>query len=401
MQNRNGMKLINRLLRKNTSPSRVAGFIISNFIGLAIIAGGVQFYEDASSLWKSDDSFVNSDYLVVNKKVTSEDMLDGSPKTFSESETEDLRRQPWVRGTGEFQATDYRVWATVGNGGRDMETMLFFESIPDRFVDAAGAGWGFREGDREVPVIISKDYLTLYNFGFAGSAGLPKISEQLVGGIPLGLDLSSDDGARRLHLTGRVVGFSNRLNTILVPESFMEWSNRTLGSGERKAPSRLIIDVSRPGDVAIGDYLEAHGLEVAGDKSGSSASYLLRVVTGIVLAVGLLITVLSLFILMLSVSLLMEKNRQTLHRLLMLGYDTGAVARPYEGIVVWASAAACVLAVGSALLLRCFYIGALEGLGASGGGWLPGMAAGVALTVVIIAVNVIAVRRKVKASWRL
>ena len=32
-----------------------------------------------------------------------------------------------------------------------------------------------------VPVIISKDYLALYNFGFAGSAGLPQMSEGVMG----------------------------------------------------------------------------------------------------------------------------------------------------------------------------------------------------------------------------
>ena len=46
------MKLISSLLRKNTSPARIAGFILSNFIGLLIIIGGLQFYSDARSLWK-------------------------------------------------------------------------------------------------------------------------------------------------------------------------------------------------------------------------------------------------------------------------------------------------------------------------------------------------------------
>ncbi len=62
------MSLISKLLRKNTSPARIAGFVVSNFIGLAIIVGGLQFYEDAGSLWTSDDSFIKTDYLVVNKR---------------------------------------------------------------------------------------------------------------------------------------------------------------------------------------------------------------------------------------------------------------------------------------------------------------------------------------------
>ena len=136
-----------------------------------------------------------------------------------------------------------------------MSTMLFFESVPDRFVDGVASGWRFDERTGEVPIIISKDYLALYNFGFAGSAGLPQMSENILSGIPLRLTLTSDDGRRMRDFRGRVVGLSDRLNTILVPESFMEWSNRELGSGESHGPSRLIVDVSSLDFSETTDYL--------------------------------------------------------------------------------------------------------------------------------------------------
>ncbi|MDE5874557.1 MAG: ABC transporter permease [Muribaculaceae bacterium] len=392
--------MLSRLLRKNTSPARIVGYLLSNFIGLAIIVGGLQFYEDARSLFMNDDSFVKSDFLVVNKRVTSASTWERGATDFTPSEIDDLRRQPWVRSVGEFASADYRVMASVDQGGRGMSTLLFFESIPDEFVDAGGSAWNYKEGDDVVPLIISKDYLTLYNFGFAGSAGLPQMSESIMSGIPLRLTLTSDDGLRRRELQGRVVGYSNRLNTILVPRNFMEWSNRTLGSGKPREASRLIIDVSSPGDVAINEYLDAHGLEVAGDKSGSSASYLLKVVVGIVLAVGVVITLLSFFILLLSMSLLMEKNRDKLHALLMLGFPVKDVARPYIMIVVLVSVAACVLAVGGVLLLRGSYLGALRGLGAESGGWFLPLLAGVLLTLLLMAINILSVRRKVVKAFR-
>lgn len=397
------MSLINRLLKKNISPARIAGFIISNFLGLAIIVGGLQFYEDARSLWASDDSFINNDILVVNKRVTSANTWDNSASAFTPSEMADIEAQPWARSVGRFSSTDYRVTASVGQGGRGLSTMLFFESVPDRFVDVDAGDFTFTPGDTEVPIIISKDYLALYNFGFAGSAGLPQMSENFLSGIPLRLTLTSDDGTRRLDLTGRVAGLSSRLNTILVPESFMEWSNARLGSpgaGEGSAPSRLIVDVSSPGDVAIKDYLDAHGLEVSGDKSGSSASYLLNVVTGIVLAIGAVITLLSLFILMLSMSLLMEKNRDKLHSLLMLGCEPRAVGRPYERIVILAGVASYLLAIAGAFALRAGYLAPLRGLGAGEGAWWLGPAVGGVIALLLIGVNIVAVRRRVVACWR-
>lgn len=393
------MRLISKLLRKNTSGARIAGFILSNFIGLAIIGAGLQFYLDARSIWDSDDSFIKTDYLVVNKKVTSANTLGEKGSGFTAAELDELKAQPWVRDVGAFSAADYRIWASVDQGGRGMSTMLFFESIPAKFVDTGGAAFSFRPGEREVPIIISKDYLALYNFGFAGSAGLPQMSESLMSGIPLSLELAGYSGGRRIGMTGRVVGYSSRLNTILVPQEFIDWSNAELGRGGEKSPSRLIIDVSRPGDTAIKEYLDSHDLEVAGDKRNSQASFLLRVVVGIVLGIGVVITLLSLFILLLSVSLLMEKNRDKLHGLLMLGYSFGAVSRYYEVLVAGASATATVLAVVGVEVLRASYVGALRGVGGEGGNvWLAPLAV-LTLGCLVAAVNIIAVRRKVASSF--
>ena len=280
-----------------------------------------------------------------------------------------------------------------------METALFFESVPDSFVDIPGGDWQFEPGQAIVPVMIPKDYLALYNFGFAGSAGLPQLSEQLLTGIPLKLYMRSEDGSRSMSMEGRIVGFSNRLNTVLVPDSFMKYAGSRLGDGSDVAPSRLIIDVSSPGDVAISDYLSAHGLEVAGDKSGSSAAYLLKVVTGIIISVGVLITLLSVLVLMLSISLLMEKNISVIHRLLMLGAPLREVGAPYIRMILSGSGVAWILSVASLFALRSFYSVALEGLGIAAGGLAWGALTCTLLALTVIAVNIMAVRRKVSAAW--
>ncbi len=396
------MGLISKLLRKNTSPARLAGFALSNFIGLFIVAGAVMFYLDARGIWNDDDSFVNTDYLVINKKVTSASTLgDREATKFSKNDILDLKTQPWVRRIGEFSSSDFRVYASVSQGGLGMETALFFESVPDSFVDISGGDWMFDPGQSTVPVMIPKDYLALYNFGFAGSAGLPQLSEQLLTGIPLKLYMRSEDGTRSMSMEGRIVGFSNRLNTVLVPDSFMQYANSRLGDSNAEAPSRLIIDVSSPGDVAIADYLSSHGLEVAGDKSGSSAAYLLKVVIGIIVSVGILITLLSVFVLMLSISLLMEKNRSVIHRLLMLGAPLREVAAPYSLMIVLGCAIAWILSMVAIIILRSFYSTALEGFGISSDGLIWGVVTGTVLVVMVILVDILEVRRKVTFAWRL
>lgn len=401
--------LVNRLLRRNTSPARIAGFIISNFIGLAIVAGALQFYSDARSFWE-EDSVVRKGYIVVNKVVTSANTLGSASSDFTSGEISDLEAQPWARRVGAFRKADFHVNASVdmgaagnGAGGRGaLSTAMFLESVPDDFMDVNVSGWEWSPSAEEVPLVISKDYLALYNFGFAASTGMPKLSGATVSGLPLTLRLSGDDG-RQVVVHARVAGYSTRFNTILVPSSFIEYMNGYFNGTARKgcsSPGRLIVDVSSPGDTRIGEYLSARGMETAGDGKASQASYLLKVVVGLVTCVGGLICVLSLFILMLSISLLMEKNRQKLHSLLMLGYAPGVVARPYINIIAVACSGAAVMAIGGILLLRMFYLPPLEAMGASPAHFPVTVPVVCGMAAIIITVNNVAVKRRVRSAFR-
>ena len=273
--------------------------------------------------------------------------------------------------------------------------------------------------------MISKDYLALYNFGFAGAAGLPKLSETLISGVPLNLTLAGNHGhSAPVSMQGHIAGYSNRYNTILVPASFLDAMNSRLGQDsaatqshhrthgrERKrenkdtvrrhiAPSRLIINVNSPGDAAITEYLESKGWEMAGDKTSATASYMLRVVSGIIITIGIIITLLSAFILVLSISLLMEKNRRQLHSLLMLGFQAHTVEEPYKRLTAALSVGAGLLALGGTAALRSVYMPPLRAIGADGPGIWPALLLIAALTGLIVFLNFRAIHTRVLSAWR-
>ena len=91
---------------------------------------------------------------------------------------------------------------------------MFFESVPDEFVDIKLDKWHFDEATHTIPIIIPRNYLNLYNFGFAQSRSLPKLSEGLMSLIQM--DIMMRGNGRVEQYKGNIVGFSNRLNTILV-----------------------------------------------------------------------------------------------------------------------------------------------------------------------------------------
>lgn len=405
--------MISRLLRKNTSPARIAGFMVSNLIGLTIMAVGLQFYLDAAPIWEEKDSFLKSEYIAINKVIDASSLLGDKSPDFTPEEIADIMSQPWVERIGEFTGADFKVYGSLAlddpqisgqpeseetgsPAARKLSTAMFFESVPDDFLDIEGSGFHWTPESEEIPIIISKDYLALYNFGFAGASGLPRMSESFVSGLPLQLTTVSADGKTLRQFHGRIAGYSNRFNTILVPQSFIEAMNQT-----QTPPSRLIIDVNSPGDTAIKEYLESKGWEQAGDNTSSSATFMLKVISGIIIAIGTLITLLSLFILILSMSLLMEKNRRKLHSLLMLGYRVEDIARPYNLLTLSATIGAAIMAIIAVIALRSYWLTPLRGLGGGDGSVIGSILLIILLSLIIIVINTITINRRIRDTWRM
>lgn len=191
--------------------------------------------------------------------------MSGRANSFTDAEIDDLSGQKFVNKIGRFTSTEYKVDAKMGiNGQPILSSELFFESVPDGFVDVSLKDWKYVENSREVPIILPRTYINMYNFGFAQSHSLPKISDGLVGMIDFRIYIHGN--GRHDEYKGRVIGFSNRLNTILVPQSFMDWSNSLYAPDRQPESTRLIVEMVNPADENIAKYLDDHGLEVDDDK---------------------------------------------------------------------------------------------------------------------------------------
>lgn len=385
---------VGRLLRRNISAGQLAGYCLSSLAGMAIIAVAVQLYLDIAAMRGGDDSFLTRDYVTISRRVEGLGSLTGEGAApFTEAEVDDIAAQPWARRVGEFTPATFSVAAAADLGGRGLSTSLFLEAIPDDFFDVRPPGWGYDAARREVPVILSKDYLSLYNFGFAPTHGLPQLSEAMIGLVPLKLVVGS--GPEREVYDARIAGFSSRLNTIAVPEDFVRDVNGRLGLDPAPRPSRLIVEVTSPGDPALAAYLDAHALETGGDKadSGRASGFLVLVAT-IVTAIGAVISLLSLFILLLSLWLLLAKSRDRLSSLMLLGYTPRQSGRYYARLVVAVSLLSFAGAAAVMLCARAAWSAPLHAIGATeGASIIPALASIGAITLITAAAALAAIRR--------
>lgn len=400
----NSHSLMWKLLRQHISKSQLIGFSLASLVGLTIVIIAVQFHQDVKSMFNDEDSFLRKDFLIITRQVSSTSTIIGSSNEFTPQDIEDLEAQPWCRRVGKFSSNDYSIYATINLNGQhgqnvpDIGTMLFFESIPSDYLDVSPSDWKFDPNNPEIPVIISKDYLTLYNFGFAPSQGLPQVSETIVSKVPLQFTLRGNTNIETFK--GRIIGFSSRLNTIVVPEEFMEWSNERFGSGLKRNPSRLIVEVNSPGNEKIGEYFYDHNYQVAGDKmQQSKAQGFLNMIVSIVIIVGIIISVLAFFILMLSIYLLLQKNTKKLQDLLILGYSPAQVSRTYINMVIYINCAVMVVSIILMLLMRAYYLPSLKAMGVSGGSIVIALIVAFIIMALITMGNVMAIKKKINSLW--
>lgn len=397
------MSLVWKLMRRHISMGQLAGFFFANLCGMVIVLLGIQFYQDVAPVFTEGDSFMKKDYLIVSKKVSTLGSFVGKSSTFSNSDIEEILDQPFTKEVGAFTPSQFKVSAGVGMEqiGLNMSTAMFFESVPDKYVDVNLDEWHFEPGQEVVPIIIPRNYLNLYNFGFAQSRNLPQLSEGVMNLINLEVRISG--GGRQNSYKGKIAGFSNRLNTILVPESFMVWANANYSDGKSdKEPSRLIVEVGNPTDDRIARFFKEHGYETEDDKlDAGKTTWFLKVVVGIVLAVGLIISILSFYILMLSIYLLLQKNSTKLENLLLIGYGPNRVALPYQILTIGLNACVLVLAIGVVLYVRTLYMDVVVQMFPSlgeGNVWLM-MLIGILLFLGVSFFNVVAVKKKVASIW--
>ena len=396
------MNLVWKLLRQHISVPQFIGFFFANLFGVMIILFGFQFYNDVVPVFTSGDSFMKNNYLIVSKTIGTANALSGQSNTFANSEIDELKEQKFVSGVGRFTSAAYKVDATMGvKGVNILNSELFLESVPDKFVDVPLDKWQYDEGSKTVPIILPRSYITMYNFGFAQSRSLPKISEGLVGMVDFTLFVHGN--GKEGQFKGRVIGFSSRLNSILVPQSFMEWSNKEYSADIDNQPTRLIVEVDNPTDSKVTTYMENHGYDTADNNmDAEKIIYFLKLLVSIVMVVGLVISVLSFYILMLSIYLLVQKNSTKLENLLLIGYSPASVALPYQILTLALNLSVLVIALVALVFARNYYLETIAMLfpEISEGTMLGSVLLGLALFAIVSLLNIIAIRHKITSIWR-
>lgn len=392
--------ILRNILQHNINRWQIAAYAAANITGLLIITLAIQLFRDAAPVLShsaDSDPLESARYIVVSPQPKTSlfqsdvDGIDGETLAA-------IKTNSWVDTVGCFIPSGFDVNVGVDFAGNGFSTAMFFEGIPQEFLDCTPDRWDFDPANPSVPILLPRDYLTLYNFGFAPTRGLPTLSEGAISRIPLRITISGN--GLSTTLPGRVVAFTDRLNTIAVPEDFIIWANQRFSPYATPTPKRAVIRISDPGNPAIDDFLAANNLRRdSGSESAAGMLQLLKIATTVIIAVGLLISILAVGLLMMSIFLFLQKNRTLLCRLIDLGYSQRSIIR-YYGRLIGLLNLLLTLCVGAILCLIQFKLGpVLENLGLTCAPVLPTLLILVALILLLTAAGYAVIRNIIHKIW--
>lgn len=344
------LKLLFKLLKQNISVWQVCGFVVANLLGGIIVLIGLQAYQDFDRLMHKERGLINESYVVITKpvgNVSSIVSLLGVRPTFSKKEIAELKAHPSVSQLGQFDAANFELRGSFMIGDFNVSTDMFLESVPTPFIDVpfdAPTDWDADLNSDVIPLIISRRYLNLYNYVYASTKGLPQISEGITSTFPLNVRLRGN-GLEKTY-RAKVLGFTDRFNTILVPKRFLDQANEVYGKEVQPQPSRLVLETKAGrGDGALLDYFKKKGYRIEGDDETLRLQTLVNGVLWVVIGIGGIVSVLAFFLLLISIQLLIEKNKDKFVNLFSLGYTIRQIALPYLLLVAGVDTLVWLIAV--------------------------------------------------------
>lgn len=391
--------MLQKLQRKTLIPAQLVGFALTLLVGATILLLALQLGADLKPLLNSQTDVFRAHTVTVSKNVTVFKTAQKKGIYFSDKELDKLKNQEFVKEVAQFNSSTFNVSAAISFGGQQMSTDLFFESVPDGYVDIQSDDWRWDSTSNFLPIVIPEDYLNLYNFGFAESQSLPVVAPGLLSQVTFNVFVEGN-GKRRVY-ESRIVGLSGKINSILVPEEFLLWANREFGAADDKGSSRLLVEFSDASDERIAEYFKANGLNInQSELESSKMAFFFRLAMGFVMAIAVIIVVLSAALIMMSMNLIVQRNREMFVNLRNIGYSSRQIARFYKVVVSLLTVAVIVFSAVLVVWIRSYYLARLSMMFNTGGTLAPTIIGTLSLAALLLVISNYSLVRTIKRIIR-
>ena len=215
--------------------------------------------------------------------------------------------------------------------------------------------WAWDENSEFIPIVLPRDFIMIINYGFAQSQGINQISEELL--MAARLTIHIDGGENKKKMIGQVVGFSQKISSILVPESFLAYANPIYGSGNVINPARVFITTTDDSYGELEDLMEEMNLDIS--KSAIDVAKIKTIITVVIAIFGvaaILIMLLSLMGFVQYSQLVLSKAAYEIKTLLRIGYSVKSIVSTFIKQMIVIFGFVTVLSIVIMLLVKLFIV---------------------------------------------
>ena len=348
--------MLKKILFKNSTNFQFVFATAGALIGLTALLLSFQLMLDVQSFHSSEEELFGPNSVVIQKKVTKLTTLGMNNTDFTPEDIEALRQKEFITDVAPFQSADFKVGISEvpGDGLPHFYADMFFQAIPDRFMDV-DVDWAWDENSEFIPIVLPRDFIMIINYGFAQSQGINQISEELL--MAARLTIHIDGGENKKKMIGQVVGFSQKISSILVPESFLAYANPIYGSGNVINPARVFITTTDDSYGELEDLMEEMNLDIS--KSAIDVAKIKTIITVVIAIFGvaaILIMLLSLMGFVQYSQLVLSKAAYEIKTLLRIGYSVKSIVSTFIKQMIVIFGFVTVLSIVIMLLVKLFIV---------------------------------------------
>ncbi len=340
--------MLNRLLFKNQDKKQLVIAIIGAFLGITFLITSIHYLIKVNEFGEGND-ILGPNTIIVQKKVTN--LI--SKNDFTPAEIDKIQAEEFIQDVKPVQANNFDVsFETADPMVPYFRTETFIETVDPAFLDVKSDKWHWQEGDEFVPIIMPRDFLVMLNT-FMSTEGIKQVSDELA--MDVNFKFTLHKGDRKTWVNARIIGFSNQIAAILVPESFMNYGNSNFSNGEEKKITQVMIMGKENEFGLVEELLAKRGLET---KNSEMVIGRLKSVVGTLFFVVLGISVIAVFVsglvLIQYMQLLMSRNAYEVRTLMRIGYHPSILIRRFFRYFLKIFGIVAALGMGVFLLFKIF-----------------------------------------------
>lgn len=326
-----GQKSANRIIKKllfaNQDKKQLFYAFFGVVIGFVFISVSLHYLFLINKKNKSTE-ILDSNTITIQKEVSSSSTLSIATNSFSDIEVAFYEKMPFIEKIIKVENNNFPVELRSNDPLVPyFRSDIFIQSIPSDFLDVKSVFWKWKKGDKKVPIILPRDFVYMMN-NFLSSTGMPQLSDEILKDVSFQLQVSK--GSQNMIVEAEIIGFTNEISSILVPESFMIFGKKNFGDKKSVNYTQLMLKSKKGQFGLVEELIRKNHLQVKKNQllEGRLKSMLTYILSSISF-ISLVMVLISIIVLIQYLQLLITKNAYEIRTMLRIGYFTKDIVIHY------------------------------------------------------------------------